>query len=677
MSDKVKPSEHVKEGGQKANDRLEKPPDASTVRNASKEQMDDALGQNPIITKGMTELAYKDGFVDSPDKRSMELLIAINPQTGKEETIDKTSTTREKDIKRNISLDSHPTRMIPAMTPEAETKIRAEQQAKHEEISQSATMMAIEASHNPAMEPVANLRKYADQLPKGAEQEKWTALSRKLAAEQSPEMRARYEQFQGGTHPAITPEMVAGLPPNTAEKTADGWLLKVNAAENIDTEQEETSSIERIAALPIDKQAQVIGAGILAYQQEMSRQQFQIMVGTIAGVGDGAVSLAKGAEEAAKTLGEIWQFSQEVMLNDPTAIEKAGKAGEAIGKTLVGGVRLWQVSEAYLGDIGATGDYSKPFKDISWLGEQIDQRWNAMTPAEQSRLAAKLSTEFLGGLAAGFGIAKLAKSEKITGVLEELGAAANELGGKSKKKVGKFISGLLDEITPQPTAVTPDGQRIPTPRKGRDNYLMSKADDLGDTKGRPPEGRQERGATPENFVASERFMAQLKLVVDRLSEGERNFLAEHNVAIKPIRRMADRFPTRQDLAACYDASENTIYVAEEVPKLGSFVHNYDLEFAFRHEFGHAHNFKAHPFGDPISETPKFRAAFKHDIKSIPADVLETLKLSPSHKTVLEARDEVFADMYAHATCLESNNPYSQTMKRWFPNCLQYARTRLL
>jgi hypothetical protein len=140
VPDQVKTTDQVKEATQKANDRLEKPPDGPEVRNASKEQLADALDRNPNKTKGMTELAYKDGFVDSPDKRSMEL-EAIDA-AGNKLTIDKTSTKRQKDI----CLDPHPTRMMPAMTKEAEAKIKAEKQAKHEQISQSATLMAIEES---------------------------------------------------------------------------------------------------------------------------------------------------------------------------------------------------------------------------------------------------------------------------------------------------------------------------------------------------------------------------------------------------------------------------------------------------------------------------------------------------------------------------------------------------
>lgn len=665
MSDQAKSSDQVKEGGQKANHRLESPPDAMLARNAEKDQVDDALKLNPIRTKGITELAYKDGYVDSPDKRSIELEGLY--ENGNKVTIDKTSTKRQKDI----CLDPHPTRMMPAMTPQSEAKIKAEQQAKHDEISQSATMMAIEASHNPAMEAVANLRKYADQLPKGAEQEKWTALSRQLAAEQSPEMRARYEQFEGGTHTAITPEMVAGLPPNMAEKTTDGWLLKVNAAENINTEQQETDIVERIAALPLDKQAQVIGAGILAYQQEMSRQQVQIMVGTIAGVGDGAASLAKGAEETAKALGEVWQFSREVMLNDPVAIEKAGNVGESIGKTLVGGVRLWQVSKAYLADIGAAGEYSKPFKDISWLGEQIDQRWHAMTPMEQSRLTAKVSTEFIGGLAAGFGIPKLAQSKKITSALEELGAAANELGDTSKERAGKFISGLLDEILPQPMAVTPDGQRIPVPRKGPDSHLMSKADDIGDSHRKQPEGGRESSSITEKVFPSERYVAELMKVAETLSKNERHFLQEHGIEVKAIHRITDVPDTTERMAGCYRRSDKAIFVPEEVFRNGHWVKNDDVPFIVRHEFGHAFNEKRGKFGQFISNRRDYAEAFMRDFKKVSPELLDQLGLSENFKPLELARDEVFADMYAHSSGLQSNNPYSQLLKQYFPSCLKY------
>lgn len=50
---------------------------------------------------------------------------------------------------------------------------------------------------------------------------------------------------------------------------------------------------------------------------------------------------------------------------------------------------------------------------------------------------------------------------------------------------------------------------------------------------------------------------------------------------------------------------------------------------------------------------------------------DTLMLSEQFKPLERAREEVFADMYAHSSGLQSNNPYSQLMKKYFPSCLKY------
>lgn len=94
-----------------------------------------------------------------------------------------------------VADDPHPTSMMAAMTPEVEAKIKAQRQAKHEQISQSATLMAIEANSNPAMQPVALNRQYADSLPENdPRKQKLTELSREMAAEYSPRMRAHYAE---------------------------------------------------------------------------------------------------------------------------------------------------------------------------------------------------------------------------------------------------------------------------------------------------------------------------------------------------------------------------------------------------------------------------------------------------------------------------------------------------
>lgn len=210
---------------------------------------------------------------------------------------------------------------------------------------------------------------------------------------------------------------------------------------------------EKIGALPLDQQAQVIGAGIKAYSGELSHQQFRIGVGAITGLGDGIVGLAQGAESLGKAVIGVAQFSRDVMANDPSALETAGKAGESLGKLLVGGIRVYSAAEGYLESVGAAtnvGDYGKALRDVAWLGQQINSRWESMSPEEKTKLVTKLSVENLGGLAVGFGADKLAKSVKITEALEALGAEASQLGEGPRNKAGKLISRMLDELTPRP-----------------------------------------------------------------------------------------------------------------------------------------------------------------------------------------------------------------------------------
>lgn len=130
-------------------------------------------------------------------------------------------------------------------------------------------------------------------------------------------------------------------------------------------------------------------------------------------------------------------------------------------------------------------------------------------------------------------------------------------------------------------------------------------------------------------------------------------------------------------AGIYDPTEKAIYVPEEVWSNGEWRPNPDVMFELRHEFGHAYNATAHPFGDWISDRPAFREAFKADAAKLSPEQLDELRLSPKYRpSVAAARDEVFSDMYAHSTGFESNNPYSQKMKAAFPSCLRYLSEEL-
>lgn len=254
---------------------------------------------------------------------------------------------------------------------------------------------------------------------------------------------------------------------------------------------------DRIGQLSVDKQIQVVGAGLLAFTREYQHQQVERSIGAAIGIGEGVGSLANDAVELVKGLGAVLQFGQDVVSNNPRAIETAGKAGEELGKTLVGGVHLFQMSHDYLYDIGYTGDYSKPFKDIAILGQELDRRWSELPPREQARLAARMGTEVLGGMAIPVGAAKLTKTGKVTKVLEELATKARTVGGKAKEKaidvIAETIDGLSDKLPPLGQELAPAGgpllgksrladavkeARLSAEEKKKSGSLFSQADNI-------------------------------------------------------------------------------------------------------------------------------------------------------------------------------------------------------
>lgn len=207
--------------------------------------------------------------------------------------------------------------------------------------------------------------------------------------------------------------------------------------------------LEKIASLPLDKQAQLVRTGIGAYWHEIDHQQYEILVAGATGIGKGVSGLLEGAISLGKCAGDLAQFSRELVENKPIAQEKAAKTGEAFGKLLAGGIKVVEACDHYLGGLGAAayeGDNTKALRDISWLGHELDRRWQAMTPAQQTEIATQIGTDTLGGMMLGAGLHRLSRSASIVEKLQELGTEASQMGGSAREKYAKFIGRMTEEI---------------------------------------------------------------------------------------------------------------------------------------------------------------------------------------------------------------------------------------
>jgi hypothetical protein len=149
----------------------------------------------------------------------------------------------------------------------------------------------------------------------------------------------------------------------------------------------------------------------------------------------------------AENLAKIADFGAALILNDK---EKVGKLGEefgaAVGQTIVGGVQLFRMADKYLFDIGYTGDYAKPFKDVVTLGQKMNDGWSKLPPREQERIKAKLISEMVadGAVGAG-GAAAIKKAGKLTEVLDIVAEHSSELV-KSGKKLANTVSNTVESV---------------------------------------------------------------------------------------------------------------------------------------------------------------------------------------------------------------------------------------
>ncbi len=352
------------------------------------------------------------------------------------------------------------------------------------DLMDTGTMLAAEAKTNPAAEPVKLFKEWLNKQPESPQKEALAQEVRQQASDLSPEMKARMEHLaairrkideagleEGGIHQAITPEMASRTKlegqvrhDQPLENTADGWL----------------EAGRRISELPIDKQLQVIGSGLMAgyqqYQADERERTWGRIIGTTEGLGAVAVNLAT-------------MFTCDCIAgNKERAAERGGKFGEAVGQTLVSGVKLFQDADAYLFKVGFDGDYGRPFRDLVTVGVALNDRWAQLPPREQERVKYKLITEMAAdGLIGAGGAKAIGKAKVFTEVLDAIALEAKTTtratieGGK---RAARAVGSAIDNLT-QPEVEIPGVGKVKYPRdfgkpadKPLIHVLMSQADDL-------------------------------------------------------------------------------------------------------------------------------------------------------------------------------------------------------
>lgn len=480
--------------------------DALDARNAAASDVKAVLAQNQNAHSGSAGGDQLESIqIIALDERGKQKVVAERPKETKQEPPITTDFLRERakqpDIWAQKFVDQiEKAEKLPApyrdghlaqILKEAEAVYRpkdATQKAENDpNLMDTGTMLAVEAQTNPAAEPVKLLKEWVEKQPESPQKQAFRQEVRQQAADLSPEMQARMKHLEiirrridvagleeGGVHQAITPDMASRTKlegqvthDQPLENTADGWL----------------EAGRRISELPVDKQLAVIGSGLLAgyeqYQHDERERTWGQILGTTEGLGAVAVNLATIAEFTCDCIAG----------NKERAAERGELFGNAIGETIVSGIKLFQDADAYLFKVGFDGDYGRPFKDLVHLGMALNDRWSQLPPREQERLKYKLITEMAAdGLIGAGGAKAIGKAKVFTEVLDAIALEAKTTTRatiEGSKRAARAISNAVDNLT-QPVVEIPGVGKVKYQRdlgkpadKPLTHVLMSQADDLG------------------------------------------------------------------------------------------------------------------------------------------------------------------------------------------------------
>jgi hypothetical protein len=227
-----------------------------------------------------------------------------------------------------------------------------------------------------------------------------------------------------------------------------------------------------IASLPFDKQIQVLSAGLVAgveqYRQEDQERRIGAIIGSVQGVGNVAVNLAKIAD-----------FSAYCVIGDK---ERAGamaeEFGKAIGETTFSGIRLIELSKRYSSEVSSQGDYIKPFRDLIAVGEMLDSRWSQLPPREQERCKYEIMSQMLAdGLVGSVGAQAIGKAKTFTEVLDTVAEQSAKHGLKGIEEANKAVSAVARSIDRliEPELALPGGGSIKAPmdvRRPQESFIQ-------------------------------------------------------------------------------------------------------------------------------------------------------------------------------------------------------------
>ncbi len=342
-----------------------------------------------------------------------------------------------------------------------------------------------EIKSNPALEPVLMLRRHAEQIAAGPDQEKYLKLAREQAAEISPDMRQRLARRYGedqencGSH-------------EVPQKVAEALKGQVAYPE------QEIEGLRRLTPEDLRKLAKAMEAGGPAAEESIRQTTQEILVRT--GESSRDTMLA-----GIKLVVDVLKYDRDLVFNPEKAREDAGKAGEALAPLIVAGVLFGAGTAGAVEEVKRTGDYSLP---LSRLGAGLNSWYEKQSPGDQMAIMAEICAGF-GVVAGAAEVNKLRKPGAFMAFLKE-GYEAMPRNPEAERRAIEALSRVFKGREPLAQGV------------GRDyTYAMSKADDLH---GKPLDTMKPRHNTEVLKAQEVMELAQQKAIKESVKDKVENYL---------------------------------------------------------------------------------------------------------------------------------------------------------
>jgi len=315
-------------------------------------------------------------------------------------------------------------------------------------------IISAEAKKNPAVEPVALLKNWAEKLPDGAEKQTYKQLAREQLAQVSPEAKQKLDAMDEKRRLIAQSNQDEAGSFNINELREQA--LKGRVEEQKIIPENEWQVLKKLPPGYIDKLALAFDEASRTGQLSIEEQSKEICIRTGQAYIDTAIGAAKFPLDVLVAGGKaalaLLEYDRELIFDPEKARQNASIAGENLGNAIISGVRISARVSAYGETVRESGDYSLP---LTHLSNGLNAWYDKLSAADQMVVVSEVCAGF--GIAAGtVEMNKLRKPGAFVEFLNE-GASLIPRNPEAEKRAIGTIKRLVEQFAGKRKLALPGG----------------------------------------------------------------------------------------------------------------------------------------------------------------------------------------------------------------------------